>query len=120
MEGMQKKMAEIKQIKGPAERHERMQKHLQEMTTMMHKMNEEHPSMSGQEQQLHLKMLESRLDLLQGMLTQGGIRRPFHHPGFRPENEGTCVTVCYQSWCGYPVIQTRMLSQYTGYTAVVL
>jgi len=70
MQEMQKEMAEIKQIKDPAERRGRMQKHLQEMTAMMHKLNEDHPSMSGQEQQLHLKMLESRLDLLQGMLTQ--------------------------------------------------
>jgi hypothetical protein len=67
---MQAELDAISKIKDPAERRARYKKHLQNMTNMMDQMNEARPTMTAKEQQLHSKMLEKRLDLLQLILTQ--------------------------------------------------
>ncbi len=67
---MDAEMQAINRIMDPKEKRARMQQHLKEMTRMMHNMNENMPTMSSQEQGLHMQMLEKRLDLLQQMMTQ--------------------------------------------------
>jgi|GEM_PF-4262421 len=70
MQEMRQEMTTIRQIKDPKERHARMKKHLQGMSSMMKEMHNNHPMMSGDDQQAHMQMLEKRLDLLQEMMTQ--------------------------------------------------
>ncbi len=70
MQQMKMEMAKIQQLKDSKARHARMQKHLENMSSMMKTMHEKNPKMSGEDVGMHMKMLEKRLDLLQDMMTQ--------------------------------------------------
>jgi len=70
LQEMRMEMTSIRLIKDPRERRLQMQKHLLGMTSMMNAMHNIYPKMSEMDQQVHMQMLEKRLDLLQEMIMQ--------------------------------------------------